>query len=110
MITTINEFKKINENIGDTHQQRFDRAIYLTYVERHLDNEFKKVDRATFEEKLNDKVAKKIPHQYDLNNIYRLADTKETWFDANGSVIGEIYKETHEDSNVESCWISAQYL
>lgn len=95
----------LRENIGPTHQQRFDRAIYLTYVDQN--RKFKRVSKEEFYNQLADKVADKKAVNYDMTYRHRLADTKEVWYNNRKMIIGEIFKETDEwDDYVESYWIN----
>lgn len=95
----------ISEDIGETHQARFNRAIYLTYVEQN--KKTKRVSKEEFYSQLSDIVADKKEVNYDMTYRHRLADKKEVWFDKRKRVIGEIFKETDEwDDYVESYWIN----
>jgi len=100
----------LNEDIGETHQQRFDRAIYLTYVQLHKDNQFKHISKEEFEKQLYSILDRIETVNYDKKNIYRLADKKEIWLSKSGKTLGEIYKELDEDTkeNIMSYWINTE--
>ena len=85
-----------------THQQRFDRAIYLTYVGLHEENIFKSTTKENFFAKLySDKLQKRESIEFDKTRIYRLADEKEIWLGKYVRVLGHVWKE----EGVESYWI-----
>lgn len=81
------------------HEERFNRAIYLTYVKN--DNKFKHVSEDEFKKQLNDIHDKTTSHDYNKNDIYRLADSKDVWLNKHNQVIGEIYYE----DDIKSFWI-----
>jgi hypothetical protein len=98
----------LKENLGSSQQQRFDTAIYLTYVEQHKNNEFKHVSWEEFYSKLNyDNVYNKKIVRFDMSRIYRLADEKEIWLGKHNDVLGEVWIEKDEDGtgDIESHWI-----
>lgn len=109
-ISSFSEF--LNEDFGSTPQQRFDRAIYLTYVEQHKYNQFKHISKEEFYAKLQDKTDKIDIKKYDLKNIYRLADEKHIWLSKSGRTLGEVFIE-HDDGQLvrgdcESYWINTE--
>jgi heme oxygenase len=107
-ISSFSDF--LNENIGETHQQRFDRAIYLTYVQLHKDNQFKKVSKEDFYKQLYSILDRIETVKYDMKDIYRLADSKYIWLSKSGRTLGEVYKEFDEDTkeDVISYWINKE--
>lgn len=101
----------LKENYADSQQQRFDTAIYLTYVEFHKDKDFIHVPWETFYDNLNySNVFSKKTIEFDKNRIYRLADEKEVWFGKHNNIVGEVWSEKNEDGtdNIESYWIKAE--
>jgi hypothetical protein len=100
----------LNEDFGETHQQRFDRAIYLTYVEQHKDNQFKHISKEEFEKQLYSKLDRIETVEYDKKNRYRLADEKRIWLAKYGRTLGEVYIEYDEDAkeNIKSYWINTE--
>jgi hypothetical protein len=93
-------------------QARFDKAIYLTYVEYGKYNQYKRINKELFIEMLNNKVDKKTTHEFDKKRIYRIADSKEIWIDKNKNVLGEVFTEVcrdNEDIVLESFWINEGY-
>ena len=113
---TTEQFLKItqsllNENIGSTKQQRFDTAIYLTYVEHGDGNTFKKVSKDVFDEHMSKRGVKETKvFNYDKNRIYRLADTKTIYYSNRNLVLGEVYEEVDDDSGeyVISHWLNVE--
>ena len=93
-------------SLAPTHQQRFDRQLYLYYVGTHQHNEFKIVSKDEFNRLIENHLQSKKTFEYDKNSIYRLADTKELCLGQYGKVLGEIWRE----DEIESYWISAKLL
>jgi len=103
---------------GESHQERFDRAIYLTYVQLHKDRDFKHVSAQDFSAFMLSKIEgdgenleSKIVN-YDRNNLFnrhRVADSKETWTNKKDrKVVAEVFEETDEWGNsVVSYWINS---
>lgn len=93
----------ISENFGESHQQRFNRAIYLTYVEQDRYMELKSATKKEFYEKIYSKnLGKRTIRQLDKSRIYRLADEHEVWRAKHSGVLGEIWRE----DDVESYWLN----
>jgi len=102
-----NEFlneDRAKEDYDDGHQERFDRAIYLTFVDSDNDQQYKHLSKAEFEKKLRHRLDTIKSIDYDKKNIYRLADEKLYWLDKNKRTLGIIYKE----DNIESHWINTE--
>lgn len=92
-----------------THQERFDKAIYLTYVSLRLN--YKNATKEVFEEKLYSILNKRRTIYFDKSRVYRLADEKEIWFSKYNHIIGEVWKETDEfGDEVVSYWIDEKLL
>lgn len=108
IIKNIKEF--LNESLAPSKQERFDRAIYLTYVESRNQKNYKPVTKEIFYDKLRDKVKDRKTIDYDKSRIYRLADMKEIWLDNRGDILGEAWFEfkTDDDEHVESYWINTE--
>jgi hypothetical protein len=109
-ISSFSEF--LNEDIGSTPQQRFDTAIYLTYVQHRQQNQFKHVSKEEFYAKLQDKTDKIDIKKYDMKDIHRIADEKHIWLSKSGRTLGEVYKESDDGQFVrgdcESYWINTE--
>lgn len=89
------------ENLESSHEERFNRAIYLTYVERH--EKFKHISKEEFYDKLyNDNLERMKTITYDKTNIYRLADEKIQWLTKNNHILGEVWCE----DDIKSYWIN----
>lgn len=82
-----------------TPLERFERAIYLTYVE--LKAGFKHVTKDEYYQALYSKLDNRKTVDFDKTRIYRLADTKEIWYAKYGVILGEVWKE----NDLESYWI-----
>ena len=93
-------------SFAPTHQQRFDRQLYLHYVAINRDNELKIVSKDVFYKLLENDLQDKKTYEMDKNNIYRLADEKIVCYGKYGRMIGEIWKE----DGVESYWINHKYV
>jgi hypothetical protein len=89
-----------------THEERFNRAIYLYYVGIKEDNTFKKVSKEDFNRLLEHDLQTKKTIEFDQKNIYRLADEKVICLGKYGKVLGEIWKE----KEIESHWIHIMFL
>jgi hypothetical protein len=97
--------KEIEESLEPTPQFRFNRRVYLTYVDQG-DN-FKNVKtKKEFYDKLYPLVDDVKVYEYDMNDIYRLADEKETWLSKRKEVLGQIWK----DGDIESYWINKEFM
>jgi len=94
--------KPINEDIAESHEERFNRAIYLHYVESRQDNKFKHITKDEFYAQLYSIVDHRKTVNFDKNIIYRLADHKEIWTSKYNKVLGEIWRE----DGIESYWIN----
>jgi len=102
-IKTWNQF--INEDISEKPEQRFDRAIYLTYVGLHLENEFKHVTEKEFYDRLYfSKLDKQKTTYLDKTNKYRIADSKIIWLDKYNNVLGEVWVE----GDLKSYWVKVK--
>ena len=86
--------KPLNEDFFSP-QRNFNEAIYLTYVESHSNN-FRHVSKENFYKYLADKKSKSEEKSFDKNNKYRLADSKEIWYNNRGIKIGEIWRQAKE--------------
>ena len=82
-----------------TALERFERAIYLTYIE--LKENFKHVTKDEYYQSLYPKLDRMKTVDFDKNRIYRLADSKVIWYAKYGVVLGEVWKE----NDLESYWI-----
>jgi hypothetical protein len=109
MITSINEFRRLNEesyfgpdpdSITPTPEQRFHSAIYSYYMNRD-DYQFKKSTREEFDSRLRDLLQRKDTIKF--NYKYRLADRKDVWKGRNNRVLGEVWY----DGELESYWINS---
>ena len=90
-----------------THQRRFDRQLYLFYVESsYYNNELKLVSKDEFYKLLENHLQTTKTYEFDKNNIYRLADEKIVCYGKYGRLLGEIWKE----AEVESYWIIKDYI
>lgn len=102
------------KDMCDTKQQRFDRAIYLHYVENELYKEFKPVSEDVFIEKIcfSDKFQKMDRVHSDLSNIYRLSDDREIYKDRFENVLGEVWIEfdISKEEYVKSYWINEEII
>ena len=94
------KYIKTFEGYADSHQHRFDRAIYKTYVERGKN--FKYVSKEIFYKLLGDKIDKNQTISFDKTRIYRLADEKTMCLSKGGTILGEIWKE----EDIASYWIN----
>lgn len=96
----------------DDHIERFNRAIYLTYMEQH--RPFKKVSEEEFNKKLfNDKFADKIESKtvyFNEDNIHRLADRKYIISLKGGTILGELWVEDDTNDTISSYWINTDYI
>jgi hypothetical protein len=88
-------------SLEPTHQQRFDRQLYLHYVDINEYNNFKHVSKEEFNRLTEKHLQGKRTIEFDKNRIYRLADEKEICYGKYNRVIGEIWKE----DGIESYWI-----
>lgn len=93
-------------SLAPTHQQRFDRQLYLYYVGTHQQNDFKIVSKDEFNRLIGERQQSKKTFEYDKKSIYRLADSKELCLGKYGKVLGEIWRE----DEIESYWINQNYL
>ena len=93
-------------SLEPTHDFRFKRAIYLHYVEVKRDNELEISHKVQFSEVIAKLVQTKKTIEFDKKNIYRLADTKEIWYDKYNRILGEIWRE----DDVVSYWINKEYV
>jgi len=89
-----------------THQQRFNRAIYLFYVENNYSNDLKRISKEDFYRLLENDLQRKKTIEFDKNRIYRLADERIVCYGKYGRLLGEIWKE----EGVESYWIDKTYI
>ena len=80
---------------------RFERAIYLHYVETNQYKQFKKVSKDEFFHVYGSRLSRYKDFGYDKNDIYRLADCKTVWYDKFGAIVGESW---HEEK-LSSYWI-----
>jgi len=78
---------------------RFERAIYLHYVETNQHKQFKPISKDDFFK--NSNLDKYKSFEFDKDYIYRLADSKTVWYNRNGLIIGESWY----DGNLSSYWI-----
>lgn len=81
------------ESLQD-YQERFDREIYLHYLEMNgfYSAEFKHVSREEYYNALYEKLDKRRTITSDQGNIYRISDEKEIWEARFGRVLGEVWK------------------
>lgn len=103
---------KLFENFKNESLELYNReqswlsAIYVTYKEQQgLFGEFKHVTEEEYYDLLSDKVDKKRTVEFDMNRVYRLADSKEIWLGKYGKILGEVW---YEDDMV-SYWIKIEY-
>ena len=89
-----------------THQRRFDRQLYLFYVESSYYNDLKLVSRDEFYKLLENHLQTLKTYEFDKNRIYRLADEKVVCYGKYGRLLGEIWKE----EGIESYWIKKEYI
>ena len=85
----------------EEHQIRFERAIYLYYVEINQDKQFKKVSKDEFFNVEGFCFDTFKDFEFDKNNIYRLADCRTVWYNKSGGIVGESWYE----GNLASYWI-----
>ena len=93
-------------SLETTHQQRFERQLYLHYVEINQYNDFKLVSKEEFNRLTENYLQGKRTVEFDKNRIYRLADEKVICYGKYNRVLGEIWKE----KGIESYWINNEYL
>lgn len=96
------EVSKVFEIFSSSPMQRFNRGIYLTYVEQNKYNDFKRVSKEEFSAILSSRLDKIKTITYDKEYIYRMADEKDVWLSNRGNTLGEVWKE----GDLESYWIS----
>jgi hypothetical protein len=97
--------KLLHESLEPEPQLRFDRRVYLTYVDQG-DN-FKHVKtKKEFYDRLYPLVDDVKVVNFDLSRIYRLADEKEIWLSKRKNVLGEIWK----DGDIESYWVNKEFM
>jgi hypothetical protein len=97
--------KLLHESLEPEPQLRFDRRVYLTYVDQG-DN-FKHVKtKKEFYDRLYPLVDDVKVVNFDLSRIYRLADEKEIWLSKRKDVLGEIWK----DGDIESYWVNKEFM
>jgi hypothetical protein len=97
-----------SEESHKSHQQRFDEAIYKTYVQQGYHDQFKPVSKQKFMHALisSHKLEEKRTKEFDKTSIYRLADSKTSWFSNRNELLGEYFEETNEwGDHVESYWL-----
>ncbi len=94
--------------IADSKQVRFDRSIYLTYIElgEHTGDKFKHVTEDEFRNKLYNQLNTIKTFESDKSNPYRIADSREIWYSRGGNILGEIWIEGLSwEEQVKSWWI-----
>lgn len=104
-----------NCSIGSSHEERMNESIYKYYVSTHEDNNFKPSYKEEFDALLRGKLVQIKTIEFDKKNKYRMADSKDVWFDKNGQKLGEVYKEkkdpcTDEIDNLEVYWINTSLI
>jgi len=115
-LVSIKEYRStIDEGIAPEHQTRFDRAIYLTYVDaaNGSDSQFKKFKtKEEFDNAMKGKFDATSKTTYDKSNTHRLADERED-YTKGGNIVGQIYKEASDEDNkgyVESYWVKKSVI
>lgn len=89
-----------------SHQERFDKALYLHYIEMRQEYDFKHTSKENFENTLLPLMGKLKSIGFDKQRVYRLADEKIVWYGSFNNIIGEVWNERDENGDyVESYWI-----
>jgi hypothetical protein len=97
------------DRYADSQQHRFDTAIYLHYVEVELDQVFKPVSKEEFKRIVYPAANWCRMFYSNPNNLYRLSDSKEVWYDQYGNHLGHVWRELSKESDtgtIENYWIN----
>jgi hypothetical protein len=102
MIDSFNQF--LTENIGPTHQERFDRQIYLHFIETHKN--FKHVSKEEFNNLLLSVLNKRTTVKSTDTRVHKMYDEIEIWWSDRNNRIGEIWRE----DDIESYWVNVDLI
>ena len=93
-----------------SHLERFNRGIYLHYIDLGKYNQMKRVSASEFHLKLDNVVDSKCTYEFNRENTYRLADTRIMYLSKGKQILGEHWQETGDEGLIESYWIDTTLI